>query len=174
MKKHKVEILPISILGMCFVLTGCGLSAPTYGTDKAVSLQFFEDVANLASLASTNNNSKLVMENHPKLVIPKSSSLTALPLPQQDIAQSSSRGKTATLKQHSSGSKASVFPQKVSSVNEHASTAGSESISRLNTKQRQEYLRRQRAQVGSAKYRRYLTEPPLSYRQPAKTAPVAK
>ncbi|OPB35335.1 hypothetical protein [Bartonella taylorii] len=174
MKRREIKILPTSILGMCFVLTGCGLSAPTYGTDKAVSLQFFEDVANLASLTSTNNNSQLVMENHPKLVIPKSSSRTVLPLPQQDVAQDGSLGRTGRLKQHSSGSKASVSPQKVSSVNEHASNAGSESISRLSAKQRQEYLRRQRAQVGSAKYRRYLTEPPLSYRQPAKTAPVGK
>lgn len=152
---------------MCFILTGCGLSAPTYGTDKPVSLQFFEDVANITSLTPTNDNSQLVMKAHPKLVIPDPSARRVLPLPQQD----NSFSRTATSRQHLDGNRGLVFSQKASSVNEHAS-AGSESISRLNTKQRQEYLRRQRAQIGSANYRRYLTEPPLSYRQPARIAPV--
>ncbi|WP_455466352.1 hypothetical protein [Bartonella sp. B39] len=170
MKKCAVKILPASILSMCFILTGCGLSAPTYGTDKAVSLQFFEDVANLASLTSANDNSQLVMKSHPKLVMPKPGSLRVLPLPQQD----NSFGGAETSKQHFDGRRGSVLPKKVSSVDEHADTVDSESISRLNVKQRQEYLRLQRARVGSAKYRRYLTEPPLSYRQPAKIAPVGK
>ncbi|MCZ2158101.1 hypothetical protein NPX99_02190 [Bartonella sp. 220] len=170
MKKREVGILPISILGMCFILTGCGLSAPTYGTDKPVSLQFFEDVANLASLTPKNDNSQLVMKPHPKLVIPEPGSRRFLPLPQQD----SSSKRTAALKQSRGGSRRTIFSQKTSSVNEHTSTASSESVSQLNAKQRQEYLRRQRAQVGSPKYRRYLTEPPLSYRQPAKIAPASR
>ncbi|VEJ44857.1 hypothetical protein [Bartonella vinsonii] len=167
MKKREVKRLPISILGMCFILTGCGLSAPTYGTDKPVSLQFFEDVANIASLTPTNDNSQLVMKAHPKLVIPEPNARRVLPLPQQD----NTFRRTATSKQHLDRSRGAVFSQKASSVNEHA-RAGSESVSQLNEKQRQEYLRRQRARVGSANYRRYLTEPPLSYRQPARTAPV--
>ncbi|GAA5098353.1 hypothetical protein GCM10023260_08800 [Bartonella acomydis] len=141
------------------------MSAPTYGTDKSVSLQFFEDVANLASFTSTNNNSQLVMKPHPKLVIPKSGSRLVLPLPQQDVAAS---------KQHSDSSRVSNLPKKQSSVNAYTNADSSDNISRLHAKQRQEYLRRQSARVGSAKYRRYLTEPPLSYRQPAKIAPAGK
>lgn len=165
MKKHKVKILPASILSICFVLTGCGLSGPTYGTDKPVSLQFFEDVANIASLTPTNDNSQLVMKPHPKLVMPKTGSRLVLPVPQQD---------TAASKQSSGNGKVSVLPKKQVSVNEYTNAADSENISQLKAKQRQEYLRRQRARVGSAKHRRYLTEPPLSYRQPAKIAPVGK
>ncbi len=153
---------------MCLVLTGCGLSAPTYGTGKPASLQFFEDVANITSLTPTNNTSQIVMKSRPKLVIPSPGSRVILPLPQQEVAQEGSFAGTATLKQHPSRGRNSVLPKKVSSID------GSENISRLNAKQRQEYLRRQRAQVGSAEYRRYLTEPPLSYRQPAKTAPVGQ
>ncbi|WP_208440296.1 hypothetical protein [Bartonella raoultii] len=165
MKRCEVKILPASILGMCFVLTGCGVSAPTYGTDKPVSLQFLEDVANIASLTPTNDNSQLVMKPHPKLVMPKYSSRLVLPVPQKD---------TTALKQYSNSGKAPVFPKKQLSAHEYTSTAGSENTSQLNAKQRQEYLRRQRARVGSAQHRRYLTEPPLSYRQPAKIAPVGK
>lgn len=150
---------------MCFILTGCGVSSPTYGTDKPVSLQFFEDVANLGSLTPTNDNSQLVMKHHPKLVMPKPGSRLVLPVPQQD---------TATSKQSSGNGKVSVLPKKQVSVNEYTNAADSENISQLKAKQRQEYLRRQRAGVGSAKYRRYLTEPPLSYRQPAEIAPVGK
>ncbi|WP_455479622.1 hypothetical protein V4B17_00710 [Bartonella sp. B23] len=170
MKKREVKILPASILGMCFVLTGCGLSAPTYGTDKAVSLQFFEDVANLASLTSKNDNSQLVMKSRPKLVMPNPGSHGVLPLPQQDNSFSG----VSTSEQRFDGNRGSVVTKKVSSVDENADTVDSKSISRLNAKQRQKYLRRQRAQVGSAKYRLHLTEPPLSYRQSAKIAPVGE
>ncbi|WP_208435004.1 hypothetical protein [Bartonella phoceensis] len=170
MKKNEVKILRSSILGACFVLTGCSLSAPSYGTDKPVSLQFFEDIANITSLTSKNNNSQLVMKPHPKLVIPKFSSRMVLPLPQQD----NSSNEVEASKQHPRDGRVVVFPKKISSANEYANTAGSKSVSRLKAKQRQEYLRRQRAQVGSAQYRRYLTEPPLSYRQPAKIAPISK
>ncbi|WP_375644617.1 MULTISPECIES: hypothetical protein [unclassified Bartonella] len=163
MRKREIKIFPIGILGMCFVLTGCNLSAPTYGTDKPVSIQFFEDVANITSLTPTNNSSQIVMKPHPKLVIPSPSSRGFLPIPQQDR----SVNEIAASKKHQ-GNKS--FPHKGSSIN----GAGSENPSQLNAKQRQEYLRRQRAQVGSSKYRRYLTEPPLSYRQPAKTAPIGR
>ncbi|EJF81410.1 Uncharacterised protein [Candidatus Bartonella washoeensis] len=168
MKKREVKIFSTSILGVCLILTGCGLSAPTYGTGKPASLQFFEDVANITSLTPTNNTSQLVMKSRPKLVMPSPGSRVILPLPQQDVTQAGSFGGTATLKQHPDRGSVSVFPQKVSSID------GSENVSRLNAEQRQEYLRRQRAHVGSPEYRRYLTEPPLSYRQPARTAPVGQ
>ncbi|MBB4076546.1 hypothetical protein GGR08_000846 [Bartonella fuyuanensis] len=163
MRKCGVKIFLIGVLGICFVLTGCNLSAPTYGTDKPVSMQFFEDLANIASLTPTNNSSQLVMKSRPKLVIPNPSSRRFLPVPQQD----KSVNEIAELKKH----RGSIpFSHKGSSVN----SASSENLSQLNAKQRQEYLRRQRAQVGSSKYRRYLTEPPLSYRQPATIAPISR
>ncbi|EJF83612.1 hypothetical protein [Bartonella rattimassiliensis] len=163
MRKREVKIFPIAILGICCVLTGCNLSAPTYGTDKPVSIQFFEDVANIASLTPTNNSSQLVMKPHPKLVIPSPRSRRFLPLPQQDRFVN----KIAESKQHQENTS---FLHKESSFN----GVGSENSSQLNAKQRREYSRRQRAQVGSPKYRRYLTEPPLNYRQPAKITPTGR
>ncbi|ETS13428.1 hypothetical protein [Bartonella quintana] len=175
MKKREIKIFSASILGMCFVLTGCNLSSPTYGTGKPASLQFFEDVANITSLKPTHNNSQLVIKSHPKLVMPSPGSLGVLPLPEQDVEQDSSFNRRATSELHVGGDgRISVFPKKVSSVNGHADIDSSENISQLNATQRYEYLRRQRAQVGSAKYRQYLTEPPLSYRQRAKITPVGQ
>ncbi|CDO46290.1 hypothetical protein AT246_01570 [Bartonella henselae] len=170
MKKREVKIFSTSMLGVYLILTGC--SAPTYGTGKPASLQFFEDVANITSLTPTNNNSQLVMKPHPKLVMPSSSALRFLPPPQQDVAQESSFNGKATLNQHTGSGKVFGFPKKVSSMN--GDIDSSKSVSRLSTKQRYEYLRLQRAQVGSAQYRQYLTEPPLSYRQPARIAPVGQ
>ncbi|WP_142415867.1 hypothetical protein [Bartonella massiliensis] len=163
MRKREVKIFPIGVLSVCFILTGCSLSAPTYGTNKPVSIQFFEDVANIASLTPVNNSNQIVMKPRRELIIPSPSSRRFLPLPQQDR----SVNKMAVSKKNQGSS---PFPHKGSSVK----SAGSENPSQLNAKQRQEYLRRQRAQVGSPKYRRYLTEPPLSYRQPAKTAPIGR
>ncbi|WP_208431972.1 hypothetical protein, partial [Bartonella bovis] len=119
-------------------------------------------------------NSQLIMKPHSKLVMPKFGSHLVLPLPQQDIAQNSSLGRAETTKQHLDNGRVPVFPKKISLINKHANAADSESIPQLNAKQQQEYLRRQRARGGSAKYRRYLTEPPLSYRQPAKIVPVGQ
>nr|WP_246588249.1 hypothetical protein [Bartonella raoultii] len=144
---------------MCCILCGCGLSAPTYGTDKPVSLQFFEDIANMTSLTPTNNSNQLVLKSRPQLVIPSAGARAVLPLPQQ---QERSVEKTTKLKQYLSEEKAS------------AGIAGSKSIAQLKAKQRQEYLRLRRERVGNTHYRRYLTEPPLSYRQPAKTAPAGR
>ncbi|WP_019222256.1 hypothetical protein [Bartonella rattaustraliani] len=171
MRKREIKILSVGSLILCVVLTGCNLSAPTYGTGKTVSLQFFEDIANIASLTPKNNNSQIVMKDHPKLVEVKPGSHLVLPRPQQEVAKDNSLGKMTTRKQYHTHGKGGGLAQEESQVNKRSNA---QSVSRLNEKQRQEYLRRQRAQVGSAKYRRYLTEPPLSYRQPAKIAPADK
>ncbi|MET3560410.1 hypothetical protein ABID39_001107 [Bartonella japonica] len=142
MKKREVKILLISILGLCVVLTGCNLSAPTYGTGKVVSLQFFEDIANIGSLKTKNNNSQLVMKPRPELVEVKPSSHLVLPIPQQEMIQDNSFGKKTTRKQYPSNVHTDI-----------SSSPRNKSVLQLNEKQRQEYLRRQRAQVGSAKYR---------------------
>lgn len=98
MKECEVKILSISILGLCIILTGCNLSAPTYGTGKAASLQFFEDIANIVSLTPKNNNSQLVMKSRPKLVEVKPESHLVLPIPQQEVAQGNALGKKTTQK----------------------------------------------------------------------------
>ncbi len=82
MEKRKVRIFLTSILSVCFILTGCSLSVPTYGTGSAVSVQFLEDIANSSPLKSKNNNNPLVLKPHPQLVLPNVDSHTALPLPQ--------------------------------------------------------------------------------------------
>nr|CBI81705.1 conserved hypothetical protein [Bartonella schoenbuchensis R1] len=112
------------------------MPAPTYGTDKAVSLQFVDDIVSLVPSSSTDNNQP-VMKQRPELVYPGPDSRAVLPPPQAD------------------------------------SVGGSPQVNVK--KRRKKYLfRRQAAGEGNVNYQRDLSEPPLIYRQPAKTAPVGQ
>ncbi|AQX30142.1 hypothetical protein [Bartonella schoenbuchensis] len=136
MKKREVKIVLMSTLSVCFILTGCRVPAPTYGTDKAVSLQFVDDIVSLVPSSSTDNNQP-VMKQRPELVYPGPDSRAVLPPPQAD------------------------------------SVGGSPQVNVK--KRRKKYLfRRQAAGEGNVNYQRDLSEPPLIYRQPAKTAPVGQ
>ncbi|WP_236824118.1 hypothetical protein [Bartonella sp. WD16.2] len=64
-------------------MAGCHLSAPTYGTDKAVSLQFVDDIVNLVPSNSTDNNQP-IMKPRPQLIYPEPNSHAVLPPPQED------------------------------------------------------------------------------------------
>ncbi|EJF91819.1 hypothetical protein [Bartonella melophagi] len=136
MKKREVKIMLISTFGVCFILTGCRVPAPTYGTDKVVSLQFIDDIVSLVPSSSTDNNQP-VMKQRPQLVYPEPNSQAVLPPPQADNV-----GDT---------------PQ-------------------VNVKKRRKksLFSRQAAGEGYVNYQRDLSEPPLIYRQPAKTAPVGQ
>ncbi|WP_407965644.1 hypothetical protein [Bartonella sp. C271] len=187
MNKYAMKIFLASTLSVCYILTGCNLSGPTYGTDKTVSLQFFDDITNLASLRSKNKNSQLVMKQRRQLVFPEPNAHVVLPLPQVDSTEINShneiemseqsqknfRNGVGANKMHSNG-KVSFSPDKKVVTRDHANFDDPKGVVQLNEKQqREEYLRRRKEAVGgNANYRRYLSEPPLIYRQPAVTAPA--
>ncbi|ENN92891.1 hypothetical protein [Bartonella bovis] len=135
MKKREVNIVLMSTLSAC-ILIGCRVPAPTYGTDKAVSLQFVDDIVKLVPSSSTDNNQP-VMKRRPQLVYPEPNARAVLPLPQADNTEDS--------------------PQ-------------------LNVKQQRKRFLFHRQATGEeyVNYQRDLSEPPLVYRQPAKTAPVGQ
>ncbi|WP_455475937.1 hypothetical protein [Bartonella sp. B17] len=117
-EKRELRIFSISILSVCFVLTGCSLSAPTYGTGRIVSVRFLGDIAESISLKPKKSRSQLMTAPRPQLVFPKVSSHITLPLPQKgkDIIQSGFSTGTAS-RQYYSDSRGSVISKKVSSVN---------------------------------------------------------
>nr|CBI78748.1 conserved hypothetical protein [Bartonella sp. AR 15-3] len=145
------------------------MSGPTYGTDKTVSLQFFDDITNLASLRSKNKNSQLVMKQRSQLVFPEPSARVNLPLPQVDSAEINSHNEIEMSKQFQKNLRNGVGANKM-----NANFDDPKGVVQLNEKQqREEYLRRRKEAIGgNANYRRYLSEPPLIYRQPAVTAPA--
>ncbi|CBI75881.1 conserved protein of unknown function [Bartonella clarridgeiae 73] len=167
------------------MLAGCNLSAPTYGTDKTASLQFVDDITNLASLRSKNKNNQLVMKQRPQLVFPEPNARVVLPPPQVDITEIDSYDEMEVSEQSqkslqggvganraNSNDKVSLSSDKKVVTRGRINIDDSEGIVQFNEKQqREEYLRRrQEADGGNANYRRYLSEPPLIYRQPAVTA----
>ncbi|AQX22434.1 MULTISPECIES: hypothetical protein [unclassified Bartonella] len=184
MNRYAMKILLASTLSVCCILTGCNLSAPTYGTDKTASLQFFDDITNLASLRSKNKNSQIVMKQRSKLVFPEPNAHVVLPPPQIDSTEINSHNEMEVSGQSQKNLRGGVEANR---VNSHGNSSDKklvrkdrtnlddpEGIVQLNEKQqREEYLRRRKeAAGGSANYRRYLSEPPLIYRQPAVTAPA--
>ncbi|WP_336278844.1 hypothetical protein [Bartonella sp. CB175] len=172
MEKRELKIFSISILGVCSILTGCSLSAPTYGTGRAVSIQFLRDIANAVSLRSKNNHDQFVMKSHPKLVLPKLGSHITLPQPQKDVTGYRVFSGTATRRRYLRNSRVSVVSKKSLSVNEYTGNNDPKGFVRLNAKHRQEYLRLQKER--SVKKKSFLIEPPLNYRQPARTAPIGQ
>ncbi|WP_455474310.1 hypothetical protein [Bartonella sp. B30(2025)] len=146
MGKHKLKIFSISVLCVCFFLTGCGLSTPTYGTGQVVSVRFLKDIAQSVSLKSKNDNSQLVMKSRPKLVFPEASALTDLPLPQKDVAQHGSSVKMVVPEQYSGNKRKAIY---------------SRDSLQLNANQQQEYVSSQKGQNFSTESS--LIQPPLSY-----------
>ncbi|AQX27493.1 MULTISPECIES: hypothetical protein [unclassified Bartonella] len=189
MNRYAMKIFLAGILSVCFMLTGCNLSAPTYGTDKTASLQFVDDITNLASLRSKNKNSQLVMKQRPRLIFPESSARTVLPPPQVDITEINSYDEMEMSEKSQKNLQGGAAINRVNSYGNISLSAdkkivtrgpgnidNSEGIIQFNEKQqREEYLRRrQDADGGNANYRRYLSEPPLIYRQPGVTAPLER
>lgn len=74
------------ILLGCVALTGC-VGSPTYGTDKTAMEQLVDDLGSAVNVgASPNQNPNLKYNPRPQLVMPPSSTQTALVAPQQSVA----------------------------------------------------------------------------------------
>lgn len=146
-----------SVLSGCLVMVGCGLRAPTYGTDKTASLQFLSDIVNVASSKkSTNVSDQFAGGPRPNLILPGPGMRAVLPLPQEDATQIGS-----------SGGAGSFVPYQ-----KRLQNGTRENLSKVTAR---EYLYRQQEMLTKdANHGQNLSEPPPIYRQPAKTAPISQ
>lgn len=178
------------------MLSAC-VGGPTYGTSKSSAEQFFDDLSNIATIGNLNKQTKLDTKPRPELVPPAPSAVTsALPLPQENVARVNApdwpespeerrerfRGE-ATQNQANPNYVSPIIssrkpeeqpylPDGLDRVRERESWMPSAKVTQM---QRQEYLRRKReTEGGSANVRKYLSEPPLDYRQPATSAPIGE
>jgi len=163
--------------------------APTYGTGKAADAQLAEDVSSMFSI-KPKKQAQIDYKPRPELVKPAEGAVAALPAPQDNIVTASADGawpespeqrlarirKTATENQDNI-----AFEPEVAMAMDNQSSAARQGAGRgdhnLNgsmvstAKQREEFNRRlAMSQQGSATKRRFLSEPPLEYREPAATA----
>lgn len=186
-------------LGVPFVVTsvllaGC-MSSPTYGTGKNSSLQLAEDVTGILSLAPKKRE-PIAYTPRPELIKPAPGSDKSLPAPQESVASASNpdwpespEQKRARLKKEITEN--SDDPNYVSPIvgavataetgrrqsdgdirSPRAHDAGRRYGDSQNTaRARAEFNKRLAEQrQGSPTKRKYLSEPPLTYREAAATA----
>lgn len=155
-------------------LSGC-MSAPTYGTDKSSTEQLATDLTNIMSLKPKTNS--IDYKPRPELVKPKAGQAGALPAPQDNIVTTASadwpespEARRARIRDNATKNRDNPnFEPEV--VNDMASLSGPD-LSKLTPAQRKAEIERRLREnkQGSATTRKYLSEPPLAYRQAATTA----
>lgn len=162
-------------------LAGC--KGATYGTGKTSEQQLLEDVTGILSLGPKE---KQVIDYKPRPTLVKPATTAVLPTPQESIASSEVNPAwpespeqrlariraEATEHQNDPSYRSPV-------VRDVKVTEGPEELqdfSQLSPEeQRAEVLRRrQMTKQGDPTQRRYLSDPPLTYRQPADSAPVGE
>ncbi|GAB1580997.1 hypothetical protein [Phyllobacterium phragmitis] len=177
-----------------FALSGC-VSSPTYGTDKTASEQLLDDMSNLASFGSRGNKERIEYKPRPELVKPTTGEVATLPPPQESVARAgdpnwpeSPEARRKRLRDEATANQDNpnyVSPivgdgpvatgsssKALASPNSRAADRASRGTN-LSAEESAEIRRkRQLAKTGSPTTRRYLSEPPLEYRQAAATAPV--
>lgn len=155
-------------------LSGC-VSSPTYGTDKSATEQLASDLTNIVSLKPKTNN--IEYKPRPDLVKPKAGTAAALPAPQDNIVTTASadwpespEARRARIRDDATKNRDNPnFEPQV--INDMASLNGPDMSKWTPAQRKIEIERRLREnKQGSTTTRKYLSEPPLAYRQAAATA----
>jgi len=193
-KKNQLAIMMTGLGLASIILSGCNMG-PTYGTGKTAGQQLMDDVSSLASLRPANRSTTGNVETRPRpdLVPPSPDRRDHLPMPQETVARTGQADwpespeerrqrlrDEATANQDNPNYVSPIKPEKSryrSARPTDMTRSGNERIpvvSRAESKkQREAYQKsRQENSGGTATSRKYLSEPPLTYRQAADTAPV--
>jgi len=192
-KKIQWAILSIGLGLSSIGLSGCNMG-PTYGTGKTAGKQLMDDVSSLASLGPARSATNQVETRpRPELVPPSPDQRSLLPQPQESVARAgheqwpeSPEERRQRLRDEATANRdnpnyvSPIEPEKVSSKPERRTDMNRRGEERIPTvtraesrKQREAYQKnRQENSGGTATSRKYLSEPPLVYRQPSETAPI--
>lgn len=189
MKIERVLVLMTAVGSL--TLAGC-VSSPTYGTDKTAGAQLLDDVSNMASFGQGKNKERINYKPRPELVRPGDGEKAVLPPPQQSVASAgdpswpeSPEERRKRLRDEITANRDN--PNFVSPIEQDGVTSsGNRPLLASGSSRREDYatrtptadparvaaLKKARAEQthGSSTTRRYLSEPPLTYREPAPTA----
>lgn len=166
-------------------LGGC-TSSPTYGTGKTSNQQLVEDLSGILSLGP-KEQPKIDYKPRPELVKPETTAV--LPPPQDNVTTASSAAwpespeqRLARIRADATANQDNAFFRPQVQVDR---VEGSPSARPLEgpdadplarkpnpAQQRAEFKRALAENNGAVAQRRYLSDPPLVYREPAATAPV--
>ncbi|MND46685.1 hypothetical protein D3C80_375630 [compost metagenome] len=187
----RVLVLMTAVAGLA--LSGC-VSSPTYGTDKTANAQLLDDVSNMASFGQGKKKDRIDYKPRPDLVRPGEGDKGVLPVPQESLASAGDPSWPESPEQRRKRLRDEITanrdnPNFVSPVEQDVPVASNVRASLPSgASRREDYesrtptfdpakvaeLKKQRAEQtqGTSTNRRYLSEPPLGYRQPASTAAV--
>ncbi|WP_439273819.1 hypothetical protein [Pseudochrobactrum sp. HB0163] len=184
------------IFAFATVLAGLGLagcvSDPTYGTGKSASSQLLDDMSSIASFGPKRNTG-IEYKPRPELVKPVAGQKETLPVPQQSVARAGDPSWPESPEERRKRLRAEIEanrdnPDFVSPIapDGPSGVAQRRQILPSGSSRREDYASRdsvadpaiaaaaKQAAIdragGSATRRKYLSEPPISYRQPAPTA----
>jgi hypothetical protein len=193
--RHVARALVLApLVASGLALSGC-ISSPTYGTDKTASEQLVGDLSNALSF-SPSKKEHIDYKPRPALVKPAPGEKETLPPPQESITQTASAEWPESPEQRRARLRADAAahendPNYDSQIVDDVQTdpvaikkamadSGSSHPPRwtpqdsgLGGKARREKIAQQLAEnkQGDPTSRKYLSEPPLTYRQAADTAP---
>jgi hypothetical protein len=181
-----------SLVAAAALTSGC-MSSPTYGTDKTASAQLMSDVGGILSFNS-KKKPQIEYAPRPELVKPAKGDET-LPAPQETVATASNPNWPESPEQRLARLRADadanldnpnydspIVPDMVAANpkrkslhgNGRAEESGVLDVSN-EAAQKAEYQKRlQETRQGSSKTRKYLSEPPIDYRQAAADAPTGE
>lgn len=184
------RITVLSALVASLALAGC-TSSPTYGTDKTAGSQLLNDVSSIASFGPKRKE-QIAYNPRPELVRPATGSAAQLPAPQSNVVAANNSNwpespemrrkrirDTATDNQNNPNFVPEVendLPVAKSTGRPETGIYGDRTPPVVPAgKSRQDQgaefrARRLASTAGSPTTRRYLSEPPVEYRQPAATA----
>lgn len=186
--------LGVAFAASSFLLAGC-MSDPTYGTGKTQGAQLAENLTGILSLGPKNKEA-IAYEPRPELIRPAPGGDKSLPAPQQKLATAenpdwveSPEAKRARLKKEITDNRGNPdYDSPIEGAVASAETGRSQVSADIgsprahdagrrygdnasNEVTRAAYKRRlAESKQGSPTSRRYLSEPPLAYREPAATA----
>jgi hypothetical protein len=181
-----------SLVAAAALLSGC-MSSPTYGTDKTANAQLMSDMSGILSFRD-KKKAQIEYAPRPELVKPAKGSET-LPPPQETVATvgnpnwpESPEQKLARLRAEADANidnpnydspivpdMANAAPSKKSLTgNWRTNESGVENPSNM-AAQKAEYQKRLKdSQQGDSQRRKFLSEPPVEYRQAAADAPTGE
>jgi hypothetical protein len=181
-----------SLVAAAVLLSGC-MSSPTYGTDKTANAQLMADMGGILSFRD-KKKAQIEYAPRPELVKPAKGQ-DALPPPQDSVATASNpnwpespEARLARLRAEADANldnpnyDSPIVPDMVSANpkrktltgNGRAEESGVMDVSQA-AAQKAEYQKRlTETRQGSSQTRKYLSEPPIDYRQAAADAPVGE
>lgn len=183
--KNASRAIRLAMLGTCgLALAGC--VGPTYGTGTTQGAQLLNDLDNIVSLGSSDNKQPINYQPRPELVKPQN--LNQLPPPRDATVASANpnwpvspevqRARRMAAAESTAGDAAlpadyRTGVQAPAGGNTRlGDSEGSWIDPRRLGREGQQAQQTRATQYGTTSERRYLSEPPLAYRQPAAGAPV--